>query len=505
MPSISIVGLAASDPTPGEYVEVNFAQGEASLGTNVYSALLIGGKLSTGSATADTVIYGPDTPVSMSTESDVIALFGLGSELHRMWRRFTLVNTTTPIYAIAVSEGGGAAAATGTVTVATTATGPGTLRIFISDYFVDVGFATGDTPTVIAGNAVVAINAIQHSPVVASNVAGVITLTAKQKGLRSNFIRYFGQIKPGTSGTTVTPTASTATTGGTTADSSTTALSTIVTKRYYYVVSAAEDQTQLVALLAQINAQAVATVGIRQRAFAGSADTISNAITITTALNGARCEVAWLKETDMPPCELAANMAAVYSLEEAPLVPRLNFSSYGSDAKTSGNWRVRAPLSGAAPTRAQIVSALNAGITPIGVYANGNTYLVKRVTTRFLAGSVVDYRIRDAHKVTICDRYADDLVSKYALQFRGKQIGDDPIKNQPTPGPNVVTPRVLKAAINRLTHDYEENDLLQHVADIITNTIVIRESSPTTRMSAQIPLWTADILDQIATQVNQIG
>ncbi len=505
MAVISLVGLSASDPVPGEYIEVNFAQGEASSGSATYSALLIGGKLSAGSATAGTVIYGPDTPVSLSTESDAIALFGAGSELHRMWRKFTLVNSTTPLYAVVVAEDGSAVAATGTVTVATTATGPGALRIFIQDYFVDVGFVSGDTPTVIATAAVAAVNAVPYSPVVASNVAGVITLTARQKGPRGNFIRYFGQIKPGTSGTTVTPTASTAFTGGTTTDSSTTALSTILSKRFYYIVSAAEDSTQLGALLTQVNSQALPVTGIRQRVFGASVDTISNAITLSTALNGARCELTWLKDSDMPPCELAANMAAIYALEEAPLVPRLNFSSYGSDAKTATNWRVKAPLSGAAPTRSQILSALNAGLTPIGVYANGNTYLVKRITTRFLSGANVDYRIRDAHKVTICDRYADDLQSKFALQFRGKQIGDDPVKNEPTPGPQVVTPRVLKAAINRLTRDYAENSLVQRVGEVINGTIVQRESSPPTRMSAQIPLWTADILDQIATQVNQVG
>lgn len=505
MTVISIVGLSASDPVPGEYVEVNFAQGEASSGSATYAALLIGGKLSTGSATEGTVLYGPDTPVSLATESDAIALFGAGSELHRMWRKFTLVNSTTPLYAIAVAEGGSAVAATGTITVATTATGAGTLRIFVQDYFVDVGFVTGDTPTVIATAAVAALNAVPYAPVVASNVAGVITLTAKQKGLRGNFIRYFAQIKPSTSGTTVSPTASTACSGGSVSDSSTTALSTILAKRFYYIVSAAEDQTQLVALLSQVNTQALAVTGIRQRVFAGSVDTLANTITLTTALNGARCELAWLYQSDMPPCELAANQAAVYALEEAPLVPRLNFDFYGADAKTSSNWKVKAPLSGAAPTRSQLVSALNSGITPIGVFANGNTYLVSRITTRFLNGSNVDYRIRDAHKVTICDRYSDDLQAKYALQFRGKQIGDDPVKNQPTPGANVVTPRVLKAAINRLTHDYEENDLLQRVGEIIANTIVQRESSPSTRMSAQIPLFTADVLHQIATQINQVG
>lgn len=503
--SIPLVGLSPNDPTPGEYAEINFAQGEASLGTGTYGCLMIGGMLSTGSATPDTVIYGPDTPVQMASEADLVALFGNGSELHRKGRRFLAVNTTTPLYAIAVSEGSSPGAATGTITVATTATGAGTLRIYVGDEFVDVGFATGDTPTVIAANAVTAVNGKTWWAVVASAVAGAITLTTKQKGLRANFVRYFAQIKPGTSGTTVTPTASTLTTGGTVSDSSTTALATILARRFYYISSAAEDATQLGALLSQVNTQALAVTGIRQRVFGGSQDTLANAITISTGLNGARAEVTWLAQSDVPPCELAANAAAVYSLEEAPLQFRCNFSSYGDDAKTSGNWKIKAPLSGAAPTRAQILAALNAGLTPIGVRSAARTYLVKRVTTRFMNGSVVDYRIRDAHKVTVCDRYVDDLLAKAAATMRGKEIANDPQKNEPVPGPTVITPRVVKAAINRLTRDYGELSLLQLVNTIIANTIVIREASPTTRMSAQIPLTPIDILDQVAFQANQVG
>jgi phage tail sheath gpL-like len=118
---------------------------------------------------------------------------------------------------------------------------------------------------------------------------------------------------------------------------------------------------------------------------------------------------------------------------------------------------------------------------------------------------VVDYRIRDAHKVTVCDRYVDDLIAKAALTMRGKLLADDPKKNEPVPGPNVITPRVVKAMINRLTRDYGEDALLQLVDAIVAGTVVIRETTPTTRVSAQIPLTPIDILDQLAFQVNQVG
>lgn len=504
MASISLTGLAASDVFPGEYVEIAFAQGAASLGTATYSALLIGGKLSSGSATADTVVYGPDTPVSMTSEQDAIALFGAGSELHRMVRRFMTVNTSTPLYAIAVADGYGAVQATGTVTLTGTATSAGTMRVFVADEFVDVGFVSGDTAADVVADLVIAANSKTHWPCTASAVGGVLTLTAKQPGLRGNFVRYFSQVLPSTVGLSTTPTASTAFTGGSVADSNATALTTIVSDRFYYIASAAQDATQLGALVSQVNTQALPINGIRQRVFAGSADTLANTITITNGLNAARAEVIWLYQSDVSPAELAANNAAVYSLEEAPLIPKLNFDFYGDDAKTSTNWKVRAPFSGFKPTRSQMLAALNAGITPIGV-RNSTTYLVSRITSRYLNGAVVDYRIRDAHKVTVCDRYSDDLLAQAAASLRGKLIADDPIKNEPTPGPDVVTPRVVKALIDDISQTYAENDLVQNVSEIKANTLVLRETSPSTRMTARIPLQPIDVLHQVAFLVNQVA
>lgn len=504
MAEITLTGLAANDPTPGDYVEVVLGAGPASGGGALYAAIILGGMTSAGSATPG-VIYGPDTAITMTSEADVIALFGPGSEAHRAWRRFVAVNTTTPLYIVAVAEGSSPVAATGTVTFTTTATGAGVVRIFVGDDFVDVGFATGDTPTVIAANAVIAVNARFWWPVVASSSVGVLTLTSLQKGLRANFIRYFAQVKPTTSGVSVTPTSSTLTTGGSVTDSNSAALAAILARRFYYIVSCAEDGTNLGALVTQVNSQALPTTGIRQRVFAGSQDTLANAITISTGLNAARAEVVWLAQSDVPPCELAANQAAVEALGEQTSPPKLNFAFYGDDATTSATWLIKAPLSGAAPTRAQIEAALNAGLTPIGVLAAGRTHLVNRQTTRFLNGSVVDYRIRDPHKLVICDFYADALIAKSAATLHGKSLAADPVGNEPLPGPSVVTPRVVRASINRLTNDFAENDLLQNVTTIIANTQVARSTSNTQRMTSLVPLTPIDILTQNAFSVQQVG
>lgn len=513
MASIVLTGLAANDPMPGVYIEENFAQGPAAGSGSPREVILMGNLLPSGTATANTVIYGPDSPVTLQTEQDCITLFGAGSELHRMFRRFTKVNQTTTLRAIAITQSAGAQA-TLVLTLTVTATANGTLRVWVGDTSVETAITNGDTPTVIAANAVVNINSITSLPVVASSSSGVLTLTAKQAGLRGNWLRGQALIIVGAGsaiGTLVNGVSSTNDaffTGGTTADSNVTALGTMLSTRYYRIVSAAEDATQVGAVSAQVALQALPTTGMVERIFVGYVDTISNLITLATGVNASRCEFTWSRGSGWTPAELAAHMAAIVSLNEdvAGPNPKCNFAGFGNDATTQAQWPVPAPRDTTLyPTRPTLVSALNNGISPIGVNANRTTYLVNRITSRSLSGSTPDYRIRDSHKVTICDFFRDDLGAKTQLQHSGKKIGNDGPPGATPPGPTVVTPKIYKGTINGLIDQYASNDLLQNIDVIKANTIVQPESNPPTRMSARIPLQTIDCLFQFAIAIDQVA
>jgi len=504
--AITLTGLAANDRTPGNYVEVAFAQGDASLGNTVYGALLIGNSTSSGSATAATV-YGPTTSTPLNTEADAIALFGRGSELHRMYRAFVGVNPNTPVSAIAVADPANTAATRDHV-VATTATGAGNLRIYISGVAVDTPIVSGDTAATIATNAVAAINqkALEESlPVTASVVTSTtIRLTARQTGSRGNWIRSGALITSGI-GTTVTNGAFGFLSGVGAADSNTAALTAIAATRYAYIVSAANDTTQLGALKTQVTTQALPVNNQRQVFYYGTSDTAGNANTLAQTINHARGRCVWLANSDWEPPVLAAYTAAVVSLEEVPFPPRCNFSGYGNDATTAGRWSVPAPLDGSAPTRAQVKAAIIAGVSPIGVNQNGTTYLSKLVTnyTAPSGGSPTDLRILDHHKVTVCDRFADDWVSKANQFFAGKKVASDPAPGARVPSSDVVTPRVAKAALAKLVSDYGDVDLVQNVPNIISGIVCQRDPVVPSRIVASVPLETIDILDQTATLVNQ--
>ncbi len=505
MGSIVLTGLAANDPVPGAYLQVSFAQGDASGSGSDTEVLLMGNPTSSGSATLDTEVYGPDSLVPLQTEQDAIDLFGAGSELHRMFRRFTKVNRSTTVRAIAVTPSAGTAAS-GAITLTTAAAADGNVRIWICDEFVDVAVASGAAFDTTAAAMVTAINAQTHWPVTAAYATPVLTVTAKVKGPRGNSIR-MQVIKSSGLGTTFSAfTTDTELASGATADSNVAALATIASSKYYYIVSAAGDATQFGALCTQVNALAAPTVGLRQRAIAGAIGTLAATTTIATGINKARAEIVWQEKSLFPEAELAANQAAIITLFEVKPNPKTNFANFGQDAVTGDFWVVPAPrLKSAWPSRTSIKSALNNGFSPVGVQSNGSSYLVNRITTRSLNGSTNDYRIRDAHKVSVCDFFGEDLISKTVLQFGGKRLMDDPAKGQRPPGGDVVTPTIYRGAILGLLDLYDSNDLLDNVALIKAGLVVQRETSPTTRISARIPLRVVDNAFQFSLALDQVA
>lgn len=532
MASIVLAGLAANYPNPGTFLELDFAQGPVGGSGSARTAIIIGNKTTAGTASNDTVVYGPDTAVPCQVENDVITLFGSGSQLHRAYLRFTAVNKTTSLYFIAVSPSAGAAA-TGTITFVNNATALGNVRVWIGDQFVDTTINSGDTITTIATNVAANINTQTRWAVTATSSVGVVTVTAKNLGPEGNWIRYQAQITTnGTIATTVAPTANTQFTSGTTADVNTTALATILPARYYWIVSCDSDATNIGRIVTQVTAQAQPTTGNRQRVIAGSTDTLANAITLATGINSPRCEIVWANATDMTPLEAAANNAALYALLEQGSqygVFRKNFSLFPSSANDSTLWLPQVVggtnLSGAggrngvagSPTVAQVTSALNNGLSPISVQTNGQARLEKRITTRSLNGATQDYRIRDAHKVSVCDYWCDDAVAITQLQFGGSDLLPNPQQGQPPPPAIATTPQLwgnaLKGLVTRYGNagqwSYPPGQTVQPgltPADVINaNAVVQQETNPNSRMSALFQLSPVPLADQFAILAQQVG
>jgi phage tail sheath gpL-like len=126
-------------------------------------------------------------PQLIISPQDAINRYGAGSMLARLITQvFAATNYQVPVYAF--PEADGTTAATGTFTIAGTPTAAGTLTVYVAGVAYAISVATTDTPTTIGANLVAALAADANCPVTAVNAAGVVTCTAKSKGLYGNGI-----------------------------------------------------------------------------------------------------------------------------------------------------------------------------------------------------------------------------------------------------------------------------------------------------------------------------
>lgn len=131
----------------------------------------------------------------MSSADYARQICGAGSQLARMVEAYRQTDPFGELYVIAVPESTGAAA-TVTLTVTGAATETGTVNVYVGRTRVQAPVTNGDNVTTIASSIKDAINAVPALPFTASSSAGVVTLTARHKGLCGNEIpvslNYYG-------------------------------------------------------------------------------------------------------------------------------------------------------------------------------------------------------------------------------------------------------------------------------------------------------------------------
>lgn len=519
MADVVLQGVPSTAP-PGVYVQLDFAQGQAGAPTEVYSAIILANTTSQGSQSGAAAgsVFGPNTLVPCQTVQDAINLFGAGSGCALMYAAFKAKNQTTPLFVAPVAAATGTAASQ---SVTLTAAGSPSQTTGVVQYSVDAKnpaqavFAATDSATTIAANLASAINGNVNLPVTATSTGAVLTVTAKVVGARGNDLRGFAQVVSG-SGVTVSVASPTNFTSGAGSDATgyqntLNALAGNGQRYYYFMTEAAWDNADgyvnLIPSEVQsfIDSQALPSNGLRQRAIFGSNDTLAHSSAVSTLINDPRLEAVWCKNLDLSPGELAASWGAAVALTETvPLGAQdVNFDGFGSDAASQPLWSVKAPLDGSAPSATDIQTAIVSGVTPLRVTPGGGTSVVKRVTSRYftLGGAggsqqVLDLRITDAGKVTICDRFFDDLSALISLRYPRMLIGNDPVSGSPPPAPGVVTPSKIRNTCIEVIQTYAASGLINGPATL-DGLVVTRNNNPSTSIGILVPLFVADPLHTV--------
>lgn len=496
---MALTGLSNTNKIPNvALVEVKLGQGQAAGNSQAKPAVLIGNKLASGFAVAGT-LYGADTAVPVSSEEEVIAAFGAGSDLHEMFTLFTSVNKSTSVYFVPVAEGVSSTAATGTLTVAGTATGNGTLRIFLGAKEVQASIVTGDTATQVAASIAAAVNGRSSVVASGSSSAAVATLTAKQKGTKGNSIKLSTAIV-GNTGITITPSAATLA-GGTVDDNITDALARISGEFFAYIVSSSDDASNAALLKNHLLNEALPMAGNRQSGYLGHIGSLATGITKSTAANYFRLEIPFQLDSDFSSGGVAAYAAGFYALKEA------NFSTESLNVSRNGEqggdeFALPSPRSQVKLSAIQMDSALNSGLSVIHPIKGGSSMIVRRITSQYLNGAIKDFRSMDSCKRLVSDEFAARLVQTFSALYSKKMVADDPVDGEELV-PGQVSPRMVRATLYSLIDEFNSQGFVQNVEAIKAGTSVKRSIAVPTRFEIVCPLQVADILAQMASEVRE--
>ncbi len=178
--SVSFNNIPSGIRVPLFYAEVD--NSAAFTPSDVYQTLMLGQMTSDGTATAG-------KPVTVSTASMAVKLFGRGSMLARMVAAYRNVDSFGQLVVIPLADDASGVAATGTVTVTGTATESGTLNLYVGSTRVQVAVSEDDTASAIGSAIANEIAALKDLPVTATSAEGVVTLTARNDGTLGNDIQ----------------------------------------------------------------------------------------------------------------------------------------------------------------------------------------------------------------------------------------------------------------------------------------------------------------------------
>ena len=500
VPQIPILGIGGDWRKPGAFSEIRFAQGATSAGAGEREVVFVMPKLSTGTWTAAKLYRA-------TSESEVETGAGAGSPMHRAARKFFQHNKDAKCWFLPVAEttGGSPIAATATVTFTSTPAATGVATVWICGESCSFGYTSSDTVTTVAAGIKAAINAKPWLPVTADNSSGILTVTAKLKGISQGTasVPVISVRAEVSAGTTITV-ASTGAVGtgvvgveGTTTEaaSTATALAVIANTRKYYMVSSANDATTLGHFKTHIVTKSEPRRGLRSVAIAAYPGTLAACTTIATGINYERLQIAWLENPDNDCAEIAGRMAA-----ERQKLESLDATFGLFDWRMDG--LANSFLNSDWPSDTEINDAINDGIAPIAS-TDAGPVLVMNLNTRSknAAATQDDFRATECHRVSGADLFVDESDARWRLNYANKKLEDDeilptgsgPMAGKPNPNktnrPGVIRPSHYKGSVKAHIREFYDRSHVQRLQEML-DSVQCRKSGG--RVETSLNFFTID-------------
>ncbi|GLS03768.1 tail protein [Chitiniphilus shinanonensis] len=475
--NISFNAIPVDIRTPGQYIEIDHTKAVRGLPSQDRRLLLLGQRLATGSVPAG-------VPTQINNPDQAAAYFGRGSMLHRMVLAAKAANSTTAMWAIAVDDLEAGVAASGTLTLTGSASAAGILALYVAGQRVQVGVAQGDAAAAIATKVVNAVTAAVNLPVTAAATAGVVTFTARHKGLTGNGIdlrlNYYSD--------DTTPLGLTATTvamaSGAGNPDIASAVAAIGDDQYYSIVAPYTDSATLGALESMLDAKWGPMQQRTGHVFAGMVATHAALTTFGTARNSPHVSVLGIHDTPTPAWEFAASWAGVCEYYGA-IDPARPFQTLPVPG-------LMAPPLKSRFTRTERDLLLRSGISTV-IYGSDGAALIERVITTYQKNpfGVADISLLDLETKWTVDYIRYAVRARIALRFPRHKLAND--GSNYAPGQAIVTPGILRAELLTLFRELEAAGLVENFDQFKNDLLVVRSNSDPNRVNAVIP---PDVVNQ---------
>lgn len=457
--------------TPGQYIEVDNSKAVRGLPSMNRRMLIIGNKLAAGTAVA-----GQLYPINAASEA--AGLFGRGSVLHEMFVAARNANNTTAMYAIGLSDDGAGTAATQTLTVTGPATAAGTVALYINGTKLNVGVAAADTATTVATAITAAVTAWLDAPVTAAAAAGVVTLTAKHKGVFGSDIDarvgYYSDEKL-PAGIAIAVAAGTAGAGNPNVD---TALAAIADEAFYTITTPYSDATNVGKLEAALSTRWGGMDMRTGHVFLSLRGTYGTLATFGAARNSPHSTVIGVKSAPTPVYVWAAVHAAVCEFNGA-IDPARPFQTLALPG-------VLAPAQADRFTRQERDLLLRDGISTFLVDQGGNV-LIERVVTTYQVNA---FGIEDVSYLDLETKWTVDYIryavrARIALRFPRHKLAND--GTQFAPGQAIVTPLMIRSELLDVGRQLELAGIIEDFDQFKRDLVVARSLVDVNRVNCILP------------------
>lgn len=464
--NISFAQIPSSLRKPGKYFEFNTTNAVRTLAANGQRMLIVAQKAEDSDA--------PLAPVQIYDDATAGALFGYGSQAHRMARAAIRANAYLDLSVLPVPPDPAGLAATGKLELTGTATGAGVVELGMADSSVAVAAASQETAQSVLEALAAAVNAEDSLPLSAAVVSPedpdgegeqpapppYLALTARDKGTAGNAIAL---------SVTCTAPGLTATagsmSGGQQDPDIAEALAAVFGADYTLYCLPWAAQEQLAALREHLDAVSGPLEQRRATAWLGSTATLSACTTLAGQINSERISLACLPGSSTPADCLSAAYCAVAAGEEDPARPLNTLALTG----------IAAPPDTARLSRTEQEAALKNGVTPLEVGPGEVVQIVRAISTytRNAAG-VADISLLDMTTIRTMDYVAKAVRERVELRFPREKL-------------SARTPPKVRSEVLDVLRQLEQLEIVEEVEANAAGVLCERDLQDPNRLNVRIP------------------